>query len=83
MRDDQLELVVRGGTVVTAEGQRQADVGITGGKVVRIDDRVPGLHDKAEGSLPALQGAARAAVAGLPVLRDARRVSESRRKSLG
>ena len=42
MRDDQLELVVRGGTVVTAEGQRQADVGIAGGKVVRIDDRAPG-----------------------------------------
>jgi len=42
MPDDQLELVVRGGTVVTAEGQRQADVGIAGGKVVRIDDRAPG-----------------------------------------
>jgi dihydropyrimidinase len=42
MRDDQLELVVRGGTVVTAEGRRQADVGIAGGKIVRIDDRASG-----------------------------------------
>jgi dihydropyrimidinase len=39
MREDQLDLVVRGGTIVTAEGRRQADVGIAGGRIVRIDDR--------------------------------------------
>ena len=33
MRDPQLDLVLRGGTVVTAEGQRQADVGIRDGRV--------------------------------------------------
>jgi dihydropyrimidinase len=42
MPDDQLDLVVRGGTVVTADGQRQADVGIRGGKIVRIDPRGQG-----------------------------------------
>ena len=39
MRDPQLDLVVRGGTVVTAEGQRRADVGIRDGRVAIIQDR--------------------------------------------
>ena len=42
--------------------------------------RVPRLHDEAEGLLPALQGAARAALADLPVLRDAGRVAARRRE---
>ena len=36
--------------------------------------RVPGVHDAAEASVRELQRAARGALAGLPVLRDARRV---------
>ncbi len=43
--------------------------------------RMPGLHDEAEGLLQALQGAARASVADLPVLRDAGRVAARRRES--
>ena len=39
MPDSQLDLVLRGGTVVTADGQRQADVGIRDGRVARIEDR--------------------------------------------
>ena len=39
MRDPQLDLVLRGGTVVTVEGQRQADVGIKDGRVSVIRDR--------------------------------------------
>jgi dihydropyrimidinase len=42
MRDPQLDLVVRGGTVVTAEGQRQADVGIRDGRVAALQDRGAG-----------------------------------------
>ena len=38
MRDPQLDLVLRGGTVVTAEGQRRADVGIRDGRVAIIQD---------------------------------------------
>src|SRR5262245_42746407 len=39
MSDSQLDLVLRGGTVVTAEGQRQADVGIRDGRVAQVEDR--------------------------------------------
>ena len=39
MRDPQLDLVLRGGTVVTVEGQRAADVGIRDGRVAVIQDR--------------------------------------------
>ena len=42
MADSQLDLVLRGGTVVTAEGQRQADVGIRDGRVARVEDRADG-----------------------------------------
>jgi dihydropyrimidinase len=42
MPDAQLDLVLRGGTVVTAEGQRQADVGIRDGRVARVEDRADG-----------------------------------------
>jgi dihydropyrimidinase len=42
MQKPQLDLVVRGGTVVTAEGQRQADVGIRDGRVAAILDREGG-----------------------------------------
>jgi dihydropyrimidinase len=42
MSDSQLDLVLRGGTVVTAEGQRQADVGIRDGRVARLEDRADG-----------------------------------------
>jgi dihydropyrimidinase len=39
MPDPQLDLVLRGGTVVTAEGRRDADVGIRDGRVVVVQDR--------------------------------------------
>ena len=39
--------------------------------------RLPRLHDEAQGLLPALQGAARAPVADVPVLRDPRRVTRA------
>jgi len=39
MTDPQLDLVLRGGTVVTADGQRHADVGIRDGRVAVIHDR--------------------------------------------
>src|SRR4051812_5523608 len=39
MRDPQLDLVLRGGTVVTVEGQRPADVGVRNGRVAIIHDR--------------------------------------------
>ena len=42
MRDPQLDLVLRGGTVVTAEGQRRADVGVRDGRVAIIQDRDSG-----------------------------------------
>jgi allantoinase len=46
----QLDLVVRGGTVVTPEGLRRADVGIAGGKFVRIE---PEIADTATATLDA------------------------------
>jgi dihydropyrimidinase len=39
MHDPQLDLVLRGGTVVTVEGRRAADVGIHNGSVAVIHDR--------------------------------------------
>ncbi|HEY5089341.1 MAG TPA: amidohydrolase family protein [Polyangia bacterium] len=36
MTDRQLDLVVRGGTVVTAQGRQQADVGVLDGRVAQI-----------------------------------------------
>lgn len=36
MTDRQLDLVVRGGTVVTAQGRQQADVGVQDGRVAQI-----------------------------------------------
>ncbi|HXU03437.1 MAG TPA: amidohydrolase family protein, partial [Polyangia bacterium] len=46
MPDPQLDLVLRGGTVVTVEGQRAADVGIRDGRVAVIRDRA----DNTDGS---------------------------------
>ena len=42
MPDSPLDLVLRGGTVVTAEGQRQAEVGIRDGRVACLEDRADG-----------------------------------------
>ena len=36
MNDSDLDLVVRGGTVVTVEGRERQDVGVADGRVVRI-----------------------------------------------
>jgi dihydropyrimidinase len=36
MADPNLDLVVRGGVIVTAEGRQRADVGVAGGRVARI-----------------------------------------------
>lgn len=38
----EVELVIRGGTVVTADGMRRADVGISGGRVVALAEHIPG-----------------------------------------
>ena len=53
MRDPQLDLVLRGGTVVTAEGQRRADVGIRDGRVAIIQDGDSGgdAHNRPEATL--------------------------------
>jgi dihydropyrimidinase len=46
MTDRQLDLVVRGGTVVTAQGRQQADVGVTDGRVARIGGTISkGVHE--------------------------------------
>jgi len=47
MEEPELDLVVHGGTVVTAAGQRQADVGIRDGRVALVQDR-----DGARGGAP-------------------------------
>ncbi|MCU0943791.1 MAG: dihydropyrimidinase [Rubritepida sp.] len=38
----ELEIAIRGGTVVTAEGMQRADVGIAGGRVVALAESLPG-----------------------------------------
>jgi len=48
MGDPDLDLVLRGGTMVTVDGQRRADVGIRDGRVAVIRDR-----DGADGGIPA------------------------------
>ena len=50
MHDPQLDLVVRGGTVVTEERQRQADVGIRDGRVASIHDRNGGEPSRLTGA---------------------------------
>ena len=50
MSDPQLDLVVRGGTVVTEEGQRQADVGIRDGRIASIHDRDGGAPSEPTGA---------------------------------
>jgi dihydropyrimidinase len=42
------ELIVRGGTVVTAGGRRQADVAVENGRISAIDDRLPESADARE-----------------------------------
>jgi dihydropyrimidinase len=36
-----VELIIRGGTVVTVEGRRRADVKVSGGRIVAIEDALP------------------------------------------
>jgi dihydropyrimidinase len=50
MHEPELDLVVRGGTVVTAEGQRQADVGIRDGRVALVQDRDGGNQARLAGA---------------------------------
>ena len=50
MHDPELDLVVHGGTVVTAEGQRQADLGVRDGRVAAIWDRSGGQRPQATGA---------------------------------
>jgi dihydropyrimidinase len=38
----EVELAIRGGTVVTAEGTQRADVGIAGGRIVALAERITG-----------------------------------------
>ncbi len=49
MQDPDLDLVLRGGTVVTAEGQRPADVAIRDGRVVAVADRGGGRAEMPAG----------------------------------
>ena len=42
------ELIVRGGTVVTASGRRRADVAVEGGRISAIEDRLPESADARE-----------------------------------
>src|SRR4051794_4839796 len=41
MAEGTLDLVIRGGTVVTAEGQTRADVGVRDGRVVQLAEGLP------------------------------------------
>src|SRR4051812_33905492 len=50
MQDPDLDLVLRGGTVVTAEGQRPADVAIRDGRVVAVADRGGGRAEMPAGT---------------------------------
>lgn len=42
------DLIVRGGTVVTAEDRRQADVAVEGGRIRALEDRLPATADARE-----------------------------------
>ncbi|HUR16462.1 MAG TPA: dihydropyrimidinase [Candidatus Limnocylindrales bacterium] len=42
------ELIVRGGIVVTADGRRQADVAVEGGRIVAVEHRLPESADARE-----------------------------------
>jgi dihydropyrimidinase len=42
------DLIVRGGTVVTAEGRRAAEVAVEGGRIVAVEDRLPQSADARE-----------------------------------
>jgi dihydropyrimidinase len=42
------ELIIRGGTVVTASGRRTADVAVEGGRIVAVEDRLPTNGDTRE-----------------------------------
>jgi dihydropyrimidinase len=42
------ELIVRGGTVVTATGSRVADVAVSGGRIVAVEERLPPSADAYE-----------------------------------
>jgi dihydropyrimidinase len=45
MTDSRLDLVVRGGIVVTAEGRQRADVGVAGGRVAQIGGAMTGARE--------------------------------------
>jgi len=42
------QLIIRGGTVVTAEGRRRADVAVDGGRISAIEDALPASADARE-----------------------------------
>ena len=52
----ELETVLRGGTVVTASDQYRADVGIAGGRIVAIADSLRGASEVDAGGLLVLPG---------------------------
>ena len=43
-----VDLIVRGGTVVTANGRSQADVAVESGRIVAVEDRLPDSADARE-----------------------------------
>ena len=45
MTNPHLDLVVRGGTVVTAEGRQRADIGVAGGRVAQIGGAMTGARE--------------------------------------
>src|SRR4051812_5593495 len=45
MSETDLDLVVRGGTVVTAEGQHRVDVGVRDGRIVQLGGAMSGARE--------------------------------------
>jgi dihydropyrimidinase len=45
MTESRLDLVVRGGTVVTADGRQRADIGVAGGRVAQIGGAMTGARE--------------------------------------
>src|SRR5438477_12145578 len=55
--DVQVDLVIRNGQVVTADGRFQADIGIKGEKVVQLGGELSGTREPDARGLPVLPGA--------------------------
>jgi len=56
MADPDLDLVVRGGIVVTAEGRQRADVGVAGGRIAQVGGTMRGARELDAGGRFVLPG---------------------------